>query len=385
MKRNLYFIASIIIFALLIKIFIFSSQDSKEKHLQDFIQDYKVYALNLPKEITFAEEPVPLNQQDIRERLDRELLVNTYWQSQTLLFIKRANKWFPIIEPILEEYGIPEDFKYIPLIESSLLNKTSPSGAVGFWQFLSKTAKSFGLEVNNEVDERYDVKKSTKAACKYLKDAYKVFGDWTLCAASYNMGVYGVQKQLKRQKVSSYYDLLLNIETNRYVFRIIAVKEILSNPKKYGFHYMNYHLYPPPETYIVRVDSTIEDFVEFAKQHNINYKILKIYNPWLRQSNLKNKARKVYNIEIPVVKSKDLGENENKVEENISFGNIDSTIFSREDSLVYHVVGRGENIFKIAKKHQVKVAQIMQWNNLGDYYVKRGQSLIIYLEKTNIE
>ena len=179
------------------------------------------------------------------------------------------------------------------------MNVVSPAGATGFWQILKKTGQEYGLEVNSGVDERYNVKLSTHAAANYLKDAYAIYKNWTLAAASYNMGMGGVNKQLKRQKVDTYYDLLLNNETSRYVFRIIAAKEILENPTKYGFHYREKDLYKPPQTYSVVVDTTISNLAAFAGKNNVNYKILKIFNPWMRQSYLPNKSGRKYKILFP--------------------------------------------------------------------------------------
>jgi len=199
--------------------------------------DYNVYALDMPSELNFAGEAVPLEKSEVFERMDRELLVNTYWQSNGLLLIKRANKYFPIIEPILKQYGIPDDFKYLAVIESGLTQAISSAQAVGFWQILKNTAKELGLEVNKNIDERYHIEKATQAACKYLLKSKEKLGTWTLAAAAYNAGNNGIQRRLEEQKVNTYYDLLLGQETGRYVFRIIAIKQILSNPKSYGFNY----------------------------------------------------------------------------------------------------------------------------------------------------
>ncbi len=260
---------------------------------------YEIKALKIPDNLNFCGEKVPLKKEDIKERIDRELLVNTYWQSNGLLFLKRANKYFPVIEPILKKYNIPDDFKYLALIESGLQNITSPAGAKGFWQLMPKTAREYGLEVNTNVDERYNLEKSTEAACKYLLEAYDMFGNWTLAAAAYNAGKSGITKQIDRQKVTDYYDLLLGDETSRYVPRIVAVKEIMNHPKKYGFIYDEEDLYRMMPTRLVKVDTVITNLADFAKQNNINYKELKILNPWLRENKLNNKSRKLYFIKLP--------------------------------------------------------------------------------------
>ena len=262
-------------------------------------ESYKVYALRLPESIDFAGEKTPLDAPDIQERLDKELLVNTYWQSNMMLLLKRANKYFPLIEEILEEEGIPSDFKYLAVIESGLENVRSPKGAKGFWQLMPATAKEYGLEVNTNVDERYHIEKATRVACKYLKKAKNRFGSWTLAAASYNRGMYGTNRLLDRQLVDSYYDLLLNSETGRYVFRILAVKEIMTNPERYGFVFNSEDLYNPIPVKKIGLDTAIANLAEFAKEKEIDYKILKIHNPWLIENHLNNKSRKYYEISIP--------------------------------------------------------------------------------------
>ncbi|GLB53840.1 murein transglycosylase [Neptunitalea chrysea] len=259
----------------------------------------KVYAIKIPDSISFAGELMPTDDPEVMERIDREFLVNTYWQSNALLLLKRAHKYFPVIEPILKENGVPDDFKYLAVIESGLQNVVSPAGAKGYWQFMEPTAEEFGLEVNSNVDERYNLKLSTQAACEYLKSAKEKFGNWTLAAAAYNAGQSGVAKQMERQDVENYYDLLLGAETGRYVFRILAIKEIMSHPEKYGFQFEESDLYKYIPTYEVKVDTAVKDFVSFSKQFDINYKILKVHNPWLRDAYLNNRSRKVYHIEIP--------------------------------------------------------------------------------------
>lgn len=282
-------------------IFIFAENDppTDERFESKLINDYNVYALPLPEIIDFAGEAVPMNDPDVRERMDRELLVNTYWQSNGLLMFKRANKYFPVIEPILEKYGVPDDFKYLAVIESGLMNVVSPAGARGIWQIMPTTAREYGLEVNENVDERYHLVKSTEAACKYLLASKERFGSWTLAAAAYNAGNSGINRRLEGQKVEDYYNLLLGEETGRYMFRILALKEILSNPKKYGFNFREKDLYTMVPSFEVEVDKPIDDLAAFAQQYEINYKILKIHNPWLRETKLNNRSGKKYQIEIP--------------------------------------------------------------------------------------
>ncbi len=252
-----------------------------------------------PVSIDFAGEAVPLQISDVKERFDRELLVNANLNATNLLIIKRANRSFEVIEPILKKYGIPDDFKYLAVIESGLVNVVSPAGARGVWQFMPETAKEKGMEVTEGVDERYHLEKSTEAACKYFLAAKAKFGSWTLAAASYNAGMFGVNKQIEYQKVNNYYDLLLNDETSRYVFRILALKEIMKNPKLYGFEFTDQELYKNVKTKKIVVDTSINDLASFALSQGINYKILKIHNPWLRDRKLVNTNQKKYIIEIP--------------------------------------------------------------------------------------
>lgn len=282
-------------------LFINALQDAPtdENFETKLINDYNVYALQVPDDLNFADEPVPLKNPDILERMDRELLVNTYWQSNGLLMFKRAKKCFPIIEPILEKYNIPEDFKYLAVIESGLTNAVSPAGARGVWQIMKATARENGLEVNDNVDERYHLEKATEVACKYLLKSKEELGSWTLAAAAYNAGNAGVSRRLREQGVSDYYDLLLGEETGRYLFRIVALKEILSHPEKYGFNFRDKDLYTNVPTYKVEVNTAVTDFTDFAEKYGINYKLLKLHNPWLRQPHLNNKSGKLYTIDIP--------------------------------------------------------------------------------------
>ncbi|WP_340152763.1 lytic transglycosylase domain-containing protein [uncultured Marivirga sp.] len=254
----------------------------------------------LPEEIDLAGEPVPLHIDDVKERLDKELHINSYWHNNTIFLFKRANRWFPVIEPILEKNGVPDDFKYLALIESGLENVTSYAGAVGFWQILKSTGKEYGLEINRDVDERYHPVKSTEAACKYLKRAYDKFGNWTLVAASYNRGMRGMQNALDNQKVdNSYYDLMLNDETSRYVFRILAIKQIFESPQDYGLDISKEHLYEP---YSYRTDTVRNstNWVDYSREQNTTYKTLRIYNPWIQDDDIRIGRNEYYVINLPI-------------------------------------------------------------------------------------
>jgi hypothetical protein len=301
MIRKVTFVITLFSIVFLTHFFISSTYTSNSDtvHQQGFNSKYNVYSVLKPDNLKFANENIPESTFDVWERLDKELLKNIYWQSNTLLYFKRANKYFPIIEEILEKNNIPSDFKYLALIESGFEYKVSPSGAAGFWQIMKGTAREYGLEVNYAIDERYHLIKSTEAACKYLQKAYNKFGSWTMAAASYNMGINGVQRQVKKQNTNNYFNLYLNDETSRYVFRIIVIKEIMENPRKYGFVFRQNDLYSYPSVKQIRVDSTINNLYSFAQENDINYKILKRFNPWLRTSKLPDESRRVYYIDIP--------------------------------------------------------------------------------------
>lgn len=281
-------------------LFINTISQTNEPEIKNVAEGYEIRAVKTPNYMELAGERVPLEKADVKEHMDRELLVNTYWQSNGLLLIKRANKFFPIIEPLLKKYGVPDDFKYLCVAESALINIPSSKGAAGYWHFMPATGREYGLEVNRNVDERYNLEKSTRVAAEYLKRAKKKLGSWTLAAAAYNAGNGRISKRLKQQKVDNYYDLLLNSETSRYVFRILALKEVLGNPNKYGFVYDKEDLYNFPKTYDIQINTPIMDITSFAKKYGVTYKELKLVNPWLRESKLNNKSRKTYTIKIPL-------------------------------------------------------------------------------------
>ncbi|MBE7653064.1 lytic transglycosylase domain-containing protein [Tenacibaculum finnmarkense] len=299
MNKSIRFLSliTIVFVAVLLTNTISKKNESKIKNVAE---SYEIRAVKAPSYMELAGERVPLEKADVKEHMDRELLVNTYWQSNGVLLIKRANKFFPIIEPLLEKYGVPDDFKYLCVAESALINIPSSKGAAGYWHFMPATGREYGLEVNRNVDERYNLEKSTRVAAEYLKKAKKKLGSWTLAAAAYNAGNGRISQRLKQQQVDNYYDLLLNSETSRYVFRILALKEVLGNPNKYGFIYDQEDLYTFPTTYNVQVNTSIANITNFAKKYEVTYKELKLVNPWLRESKLNNKSNKTYTIKIPM-------------------------------------------------------------------------------------
>lgn len=261
--------------------------------------EHVTHDIELPESMDFCGEEVPLDLFYVRERLEREIIVNSYRHSATLLLLKRTTRWFPVMEPIMEKYGLPEDFKYLSMIESELTNAVSPSKAVGFWQFLESTGKEYGLEINKEVDMRYNVEKETVAACRYLKDSYRKFGSWTLAAAAFNCGNGRITKTKSEQRVDSYYDMILPEETQRYVFRILALKLITENPEKYGFQISDNGWYRPLESKTVTIVQSIPDLTDFAYSQGTNLKLLKYFNPWLRSNSLTVSAGNSYEIKIP--------------------------------------------------------------------------------------
>ncbi len=293
---------SIVVVAnILLVVFAVSSLKSESKRVETTAVE-QITSYPLPEKVAFAGEKMPLELFDVREYLDRELISNAYFHSQTIRLIKLAPRYFPLIEPILKENGIPDDFKYLAMAESALnLRAVSPAGAVGFWQFLDVTAKEYGLEVNKEIDERYHIEKSTEAFCRYLNDGYRNFGNWTMAAAAYNGGMARIQRQMERQKLTNFYDLYFAEETRRYIYRIVAIKLVVENPEKYNFNVEDSEKYPFIKTRNVEITGPVTDFGTFAIQQGINYKYLKDFNPWLRDDQLTNSGRKKYIVKIPVL------------------------------------------------------------------------------------
>ncbi|HHU34556.1 MAG TPA: lytic transglycosylase domain-containing protein [Bacteroidetes bacterium] len=304
--RN-FILAIITLSVLVITVFVVAMGFGKKSTVTPYLEGDEMLILpqnlnqvySLPDTLFFAGERMPLENFDTRESLERELIMSAYRHSSTIMIIKKANRYFPIIEPILREYNIPDDFKYLVAAESEFANVISPAGATGFWQIMQATGREEGLEINTVVDERYNLEKSTEFACKYFLKSFEQFGNWTLVAASYNGGRAAVQKQIDIQKQTNYYDLLLSEETARYLFRVAAYKLIINDPKSYGFDIAEKDLYKPLDFREVEVDTAVNDFAEFAEQFGTNYKILKFLNPWLRKPYLTARANKRYIIKVP--------------------------------------------------------------------------------------
>lgn len=274
--------------------------NSPEKEIPSIDTIYSIRSFKLPDNVIFAGDKMPLDNFDTRESLEREILISAYRHSSTILIIKRANRYLPMIEKILRKNNIPDDFKYLVAAESEYSNMISPVGATGFWQIMPETGREEGMEINTVVDERYDVEKSTQFACEYFQKSYEKYGDWTLAAASYNGGRSGINEQIEIQQQNNYYDLLLSEETARYIFRAVAYKLVITDPERYGFNIGKDDLYPELNYFEVKVDSAITNFSDFAEKFGTNYKMLKFLNPWLRKPYMTPKPNKEYLIKIPV-------------------------------------------------------------------------------------
>ncbi len=366
-KERIVWLVSTLTLILIVLFFESHTRTEDKKNLEEFQQYYRVYSLAMPKSINFAGTVIPLSDNDVAERYDKEILTNVYWQSQTLLMLKRANKYLPTISKILIEQQIPLDFQYLALAESGLQNVVSPAGAAGFWQFLDKTGKRYGLEISEEVDERYHLEKATYAACLYFKEAYAQLKDWSLVAASYNMGIEGVKKQIKSQNINNYFDLYLNTETARYLFRIIAIKDICENPKKYGFNIPYNDLYQKKAVVYVKVDLSISSLAAWSLQNACNYKIVKLYNPWLRKPFINVPLNKTYYIALPQDRLYASSLAKKIVNDTLTLEDTKQENLLKEDMLtqIDHTVLRGETTKTIAEKYQVNEEDLLIWNELN--------------------
>ncbi len=257
------------------------------------------YGVRLPDSLNFCGELFPRNDSVIVKRLERELLSKSFHIPQYKLFISRCRTWFPVIEPILKKNGVPDDFKYVALIESNLSNAVSPKGAAGFWQFIPESGRMAGLEVNEFVDERFDVEKSTEAACRYIRNCYKTFNNWTLAAAAYNLGEGGIAQQIKRQPGKSFYEMKFNRETAIYMYKLIAMKEVISRPKYYGILKIPKGTRVTFKYKVKKVDVPIEDLAAWAQSQGTTLLVLQHLNPWLRGNQLPNHEGKTYRIHVP--------------------------------------------------------------------------------------
>jgi len=392
-----------------------SSRNSEETRLLDeFWSRYSVYAVPIPDQMEFAGEQVPLEDLEVRERVDRELLVNTYFQSATVLSMKRAARWFPVFEPILKQYGVPDDFKYLAVIESGLANVVSPAQAAGFWQFVESTGKAYGLRIEEGIDERYDPVRSTHAACRFLLDAKKEFGSWAMAAAAYNMGTNGLRKQVQQQGLSQYYELWLNQETSRYLPRLIATKYILEHPGGYGYRMSAAQKYGPLPNRTLKVDTAVKDLPTFARSIGLTYKILRSCNPWIRSYALPAPPKETpYIFRIPEAGNQLDWPELADLDELVSVDSLSQQAQPKSAStqstqaaqsvpdqaqnhrppvpppsnrhIVQHIVTEDQKIEDVAKMFGVSVSDLVLWNTLKNTRLKAGQNLRIELKIDGIQ
>lgn len=332
---------SLVSWALIIFLIMFISFNPKQAITLDYSNsNFKVLGLNIPSDLQFAGERVPLNDYEIKESLEKEFFANKSWKSSSIALFNKAQKWFPLIEPILKKEGVPDDFKYVAIIESHLSNVISPAGASGFWQLMPATARNYGLIVDNQIDERLDVQKATVVACKHFKDAHKYFKNWTLSAAAYNVGIGGIQSALKKQNTNSYYDLLLNKETGAFIYRILAYKTLLSNPTHFGVKNKIKKSSGFPSFKTIKVDSSITNLSAFAKYVKTNIIVLKTFNPWLIGEQLDNPEKKTFIFKIPKNKNLDLSvyfsdvfPQESKIDTTLKIHTVKDTLKITTDTL----------------------------------------------------
>jgi membrane-bound lytic murein transglycosylase D len=301
MKNQYFFAYSGIVAALFLAYILLTSGSALQPLASFFTPEgmLVVHQIPLPASVSFAGETTSLENSDVRESIDYELTAIAYRHAYTSAILKNANRFFPLIEDILRKNGVPDDFKYVAISESGLENTTSPKQAKGVWQFMEGTARQYGLEVSDDVDERYNLEKATAAACKYFKDAYGKFNNWTLAAASYNCGMGSMQESVNQQQAWNYHDMAFNLETGRYMYKTMAYKVLMSNPSAYGFNLSPSDLYAPWATKTVSVTS-IPDIANFAREHKTTYRKIKLLNPWLKKSTLSAKFGKTYDVKVPL-------------------------------------------------------------------------------------
>ncbi len=371
----------------------------QENQLSYSDNNFYVLDLSIPADLDFCGEKIPSNNYEIRDDLKKEFFSSSYWKTNSMVLFKKAQKWFPYIEPILKKEGVPDDFKYLAVIESHLSNITSPAGASGFWQLLPGSARNYGLEVNNEVDERYHVEKATHAACQHIKDAYRIFKNWTLSAAAYNLGIGGIMGALRRQRTDNYFDLLLNRETGSFVYRILAYKTLFSSPGHFGIKKKKWNYFPKIPVTVYKVDSSITSLQAFANHIGADKAVIKAFNPWLLSDVLNNPSKKTYEIQVPKNTTADYS----SYLADLRSGNIEhlpspekslltevapldtvapavlSGTLAPEVKTVYHVIKENETLPMLAQQYEVKEEQLKEWNGISDSKpAVKGQTLVIY-------
>lgn len=354
--------------------------------------NFSAFGLNIPRNLSFCGEKIPSNDYALTDNLEKEFFKNKQWKYNAGFLYNKARKWFPYIEPILKKEGVPDDFKYLAVIESHLSNARSSQGAAGFWQLVPSTARNYGLIVNENVDERMDVEKSTLAACKLIKDAYHLFHNWTLSAAAYNLGIGGIQNALARQKTKNYYHMVLNKETASFVYRILAYKTLFSDPKHFGIKHHGIKYYPKIQVRVIKVDSAIGDLSHFARVINTNVATIKLFNPWLLNDYLNNPNAHVFEFKIPKKINTDysdyyadlLEQKKTNEEDTLVFAteSADHSLEANEVNELLHNFSEGEKLKEIAGIYKVRVNDILNWNNLkSEKEIRVGQMLIIRIRK----
>lgn len=352
--------------------------------------NFSVFGVNIPRNLSFCGEKIPTNDYAIKDNLEKEFFSNKNWRNNAGYLFGKAQKWFPYIEPILKREGIPDDFKYVAVIESHLSNARSAAGAVGFWQLVPSTAKHYGLIVNDEVDERLDVEKSTVVACKLIKYAYSVFKNWTLAAAAYNLGIGGIQNALAKQGSDNYYDLLLNRETGSFVYRILAYKTLFADPEHLGLKKRSLKYFPKVAVKTIKVDSSITNLPHFAKSVKTNIALIHLFNPWLLGEKLANAEKHIYEIKIPKKQEADYSFYyddllERRVADSGFVSGMRGDSLIMEEIVINHLVNGSQSLKDIADFYKVGVKDICEWNSIADTAaLSAGQKLIIKQRKEKI-
>lgn len=372
----------------ILRIYFYTPAENKLSYSNN---NFYVLGVNIPSTLDFCGEKIPSNNFEIKKNLEKEFFSNSYWKSNSGILFAKAQKWFPYIEPILKKEGVPDDFKYVAVIESHLSNIVSPAGAAGFWQLVPSSARNFNLEVNEYVDERYHVEKATHAACKLFKMAYGNFNNWTLAAAAYNLGIGGIQSALRKQNTTSYYNLMLNRETGSFVYRILAYKTLFSSPQHFGIKKRKWSYYPPIPFKVYKVDTTINNLGALAKHIGCSKATIHFFNPWLLQDRLPNPDRKVYEIRVPRDLTADyssyisdltgqhgsLAQDPDEAPVNDEKQTSDS--LQSNQKIIFHIVRDNEKIEDLAGFYEVKPANLRKWNKLKEREeAVPGQTLSIY-------
>ncbi|MCW3078329.1 MAG: Murein transglycosylase [Bacteroidetes bacterium] len=389
-QRVLVFFCFFLAGYFVLKIYLYAPSEDSVAYSNN---NFYVLGLNIPSTLDFCGEKIPSNNYEIKKHLDREFFNKSYWKSNSAVLFAKAQKWFPYIEPILKKEGVPDDFKYVAVIESHLSNIVSPAGAAGFWQLVPGSARNYNLEVNEYVDERYHVEKATRAACRLFKEAHSNFNNWTLSAAAYNLGIGGIQAALKKQNTSNYYDLLLNKETGSFVYRILAYKTLFASPQHFGIKKKKWNYYPLIPFKVYKVDSSITNLSAFAKHIGCNKATVKFFNPWLLQDVLPNPEKKVYEIRVPKNLTADyssyirdlegedgsLNQDEEDAPQKSETPGQDSLLNNKK--VITHVFKEGETIESISDFYEVKPSNLRTWNNLKEKQeAVPGQTLNIYFK-----